>query len=518
MKGRTTVCPSCGGPVEFKVGSSLVTVCEFCNSAVARTDKKIEDVGKVADIVHTDTKIKLGMTGQFGKKHFTVVGRVQYQHPAGGVWDEWYLAMPEGKWGWLADAQGKQFLMFQRKLTPKTDLPDYESLAVGGTTSFAKTEFTVNEKGVAKAGSAEGDIPWAFRPGADHKYADLSAADATFATFEYGEKPHAYIGKEINLADLSLEGGDYELAPDETVAVASLVLNCPKCGGSLTLHVPDKSERVTCANCNSLLDAKGGKLEYFKTLKHEERLPVLIPLGTQGKLFGKKYTVIGFLRRFAIYEGKTYPWSEYLLYEPNVGFRWLVHSDRHWSFVEPIAPASVKIATKAVTYDKSNFRIYDRGTAYVRNVLGEFYWRVEAGEQVRTADYIAPPRMISIETTIDGHHEEVNVSVGTYITTDEIEKAFGVKNLLRPWGVGVIQPKPDLGVPRLMITWLIFVVILFVTHLTQRSPVSARGSDAGLMFFGMVLVSILPIAVAAYYYYFEVKRWEESDYSPYSSE
>ena len=38
MKRRKAACPSCGAPVEFTVGS-VVSVCEFCQSAVARTDR-----------------------------------------------------------------------------------------------------------------------------------------------------------------------------------------------------------------------------------------------------------------------------------------------------------------------------------------------------------------------------------------------------------------------------------------------------------------------------------------------
>lgn len=515
MKRRTTVCPACGGPVEFQVGSSLVTICEFCNSAVARTDKKIEDVGKVADLVITDSKLSLGMTGHFDKKQFTIVGRVQYAHPAGGVWDEWYLAFPGDRWGWLAEAQGKQYLMFERKLSSQTKLPDYDSVGVGGSVQLGKSDFTCNEKGVAKNASAEGDIPWAFRPGGEHRFIDLSGPEGTFATFEYGETNHAYVGKEIAIADLALDGDTWQI-DDGKAAVAALLLNCPKCGGQLTLHTPDKTERVTCSNCNSLLDASGGKLEYFATLKHQEKLPILIPLGTRGTLGGKEFTVIGFLRRFAVYEGKTYPWSEYLLHSADVGYRWLVHNDRHWSFIESVAPHEIQIGTKAATYKGTSFRLYDRGMAYVRNVLGEFYWRVEVGEKARTADYIAPPRMISFETSVGDKHEEVNVSLGMYLTTEEVEKAFGVKNLLRPWGVGPIQPRPNFG-SMVFISWAAFAVTLLVIHLvfSTRSPVT--GSDGWLMFYALIFISLIPVGVLAYYYSFEVKRWSDSDYSPYAS-
>ncbi len=40
-------CPACGAPVVFKTGSGVVVVCEYCNSVVARTDRALEDLGKV---------------------------------------------------------------------------------------------------------------------------------------------------------------------------------------------------------------------------------------------------------------------------------------------------------------------------------------------------------------------------------------------------------------------------------------------------------------------------------------
>ena len=53
-------CPACGAIVAFHVSSSLVTICEYCHSAVARGDKQLEDLGKVADLVDTESPLRLG--------------------------------------------------------------------------------------------------------------------------------------------------------------------------------------------------------------------------------------------------------------------------------------------------------------------------------------------------------------------------------------------------------------------------------------------------------------------------
>lgn len=517
MKRRTASCPACGAPVTFGVGS-VVAVCDFCRSAVARHDKKVEDHGKVADLVDTATRLKRGMTGSIKGRGFTVAGRVQYRHPAGGVWDEWYLAFSNGSWGWLAEAQGKLYLTFERKLRADAKLPAFETLAVGDSVQLGRDSFAVMERGTATCASAEGEIPWEFRTGAEHRFVDLQDDGGQVATLEYGAQPQVFVGRLVTVDDLEL-AGDPWLAEAETLSTSGVQLNCPNCAGPLTLRVPDQSLRVTCPSCNSLLDAQNGKLAYLKTLKSNEKFPILIPLGKEGKLFGETYTVIGYMRRYATWMGKMFPWNEYLLYSPRVGFRWLVHNENHWSFVQPpTQPLSPKTGSwKQFSHDGSYFRLYDRGTAYVRYVIGEFYWRVEVGEKVRTADFIAPPRMISFEWSNTGKSEEVNISEGTYLTVDQVEEAFGVKSIPRPWGVGVIQPGPWPGWG-VFLLWPLFIVFLVMIHAAFSKPGPTNGSDGWLCFYAILLVSAVPAGILAFRHAFEVNRWQNSDYSPYATE
>lgn len=511
MKSRKTACPSCGAPVEFTVGS-MVSVCEFCQSAVARTDRKVEDIGKVAELVETSSRLRCGLSGRLKNKHFTVVGRVQYQHPAGGVWDEWYLALPGGRWGWLSEAQGKTYLMFQKKLSGNSPTPDFDDLELGETVKLGGAEFNVTERGVATALTAEGDIPWAFRGGAEHKFVDLQADGGRFATLEYGTTTNAYVGQEISLDSLNLEGSAGEVL-DAKIVTGSVSLNCPKCGGALTLHAPDAALRVTCPSCNSLLDADNGKLTYLKTLSKPKKLKLRLKLGSEGKLFGEKYTVIGFLGRFAMYGGISYPWQEYLLYSEKNGFRWLIYNDRHWSFASPAAGEAMKNSgkTNEIFYDGDRFRIYDRGLATVKHVLGEFYWKVEAGEKVKTADYIAPPRMLSYEWSKTDKSSEVNVTESVYVTPEMIEVGFGVENLPRSFGVGPIQPAPSFG-KGVFLSWPAMSVLILLTYAAFSK------ADPWLCFYGLVALAALPVALLAYQYSFERKRWEDSDYSPYATE
>ena len=62
-------------------------------------------------------------------------------------------------------------------------------------------------------------------------------------------------------------------------------------------------------------------------------------VGATGSFEGTTLTVIGFLVRSVTWEGERFAWSEYLLYQPRLGFRWLVEGDGHWSYVRPVAAA-----------------------------------------------------------------------------------------------------------------------------------------------------------------------------------
>ena len=58
------------------------------------------------------------------------------------------------------------------------------------------------------------------------------------------------------------------------------------------------------------------------------------------------------MSRSVEFEGVRYFWQEYLLYNPMTGFRWLVESDGHWSYVTNVPPGEVTEAgrSKKVQY------------------------------------------------------------------------------------------------------------------------------------------------------------------------
>jgi len=533
VKAFAANCPSCGGPVEFGVGGSLVTICDFCHTAVARTNKSVEDHGKVADLIETRSPLAIGIDGKFRGKPFEIVGRVQYRHPAGGVWDEWYLSRPGERIGWLAEAQGRFYLLFSKPAKVLGRIPAFESLSLGDTFHLGQElgTITVSEKGIATAGSAEGEIPWDFRPGAEHRFADLGGPNKTFATIEFDpDAPpgrdddsgdaapkrgpvNVYIGREVSLAELGITA-----KADEGKGVGrteTAQLNCPQCAGPLQLFAPDVSERVTCPNCNALIDCGQGKLQYLTTLKSKKAPKPRLPMGSRAKIDNVEWTLIGFLQRYVIYEGRKYFWTEYLLYEPAQGFRWLVNSEEHWNFVSPVPPGEVTGGGTTANWGGRSFRLYQKGTAYVGYVLGEFYWKISVGETAETRDYIDPPLMLSFEGSSTTLSSEMNISVGRYMPHEEVEAAFGVTDLPRGWGVSPNQPAPPVGA--MVLSWAGFVVLMMIVYVFAQTKILTPEPDGWLFWYGFLAVSAVPAMSVLYAWSFEHRRWENSDYSPYAT-
>lgn len=439
-------CPTCGAEVEFRYDDSFVRVCASCRAAVVRADRGVETLGQVADLLPTASPLALFADGRYQGQGFILVGRAQYRHPAGGIWDEWYAKMDDGRWGWLAEAQGRFYLTFET--LGAGDPPPWDEVFPGASVQLEDDGpklFTVGERGVSELVAASGEIPFRFRPGTTSAFADLSDGSGRFATIDYGDPEPAadgtdddpiavYIGRQVTLRELGLSGGDSASAQPRPVAGQALA--CPNCGGAVELRAPDRAMRVVCGYCSTLLDCEG-PLAILETLSAQPKMPADIPLGAKGTFDGITYTLIGRLRRETYDDGSVYFWEEYLLYEPAVGFRWLVESNGHWSFVTTLPPGAVEIGYDKVAYGGRDFRLYDMATAEVAGVWGEMYWRVTVGEKADTADYIAPPAMLSKETTAD----EVNWSVGLYLTPAQVRAAFKLDGPLpTPSGVGPSQP------------------------------------------------------------------------------
>lgn len=435
---RVVQCGGCGAEITFAVGTSRLRVCDFCGYVTARTDGGgIEGLGKVADVVPTGARLTLGATGSFEGVGFRLAGRIQLAW-AQGAWDEWYAAFDDGRWGWLAEAQGRYFVSF--RVSPRP-VPPLGALRPGRELSLhGLGRYVVNDLKSASYTAARGELPEPFPlDGRPVRLVDLSGANRSFATLDFGEtgtEPTLFAGHEVTLDELRI--GAEHVAPPERVKAQGKALTCPNCSAPVPLRAPDESLRVTCTHCAMLLDASQGELKALSQLK--KMVQPSVPLGSKGTLDGVEWLAIGWMERACQVDGETYAWEEWILYDARTsGFRYLLCSDNHWSFVTPIAPGDVEYGPTGALYKGTTYRCFSSVSARVQRIWGEFPWAVKLGEEAVATDYIAPPQGLSHELS----GSEVNWSHSTYLTPDEVKKAFGLERTLRqPSGVGAIQPSP----------------------------------------------------------------------------
>lgn len=463
-----TSCPSCGAEIEFRYDDSFVRICEYCRAAVQRTDRGLESLGKVADLVPMESPLRLFADGQLGSQSFILVGMAQVRHESGGLTQEWYARF-SGSWGWLAEAQGRFYMTFE---VEGAAIPPIDDMAPGAQVELptmlgATRTFTSAEVGTATYAAANGELPFRLAPDDIYRFADLSDGEGNFATVDYGEHgdtPTLYVGHQVTLADLQIRGG--EVAPPRQASATSQRIACPSCNAPVDLRAPGESLRVVCAYCSTLLDVHAGALAVVGKLLSKPTLR--IPLGTRGTFSEGPMTVIGYLSRSAQVDGIWYPFEEYLLYAPAVGFRWLVCSDGHWSYVQPVAVGAVEEFGGYASYDGVKFKSFQTAPLRVDQVLGEFYWKVTAGEFSNGTDYVAPPAMLSREQTMS----ELNWSLSTYMKVAAVEAAFDnkVSDISSPTGIAPNQPDPTHGVATPLTLAFIALLALGVLFAALSSP------------------------------------------------
>lgn len=253
--------------------------------------------------------------------------------------------------------------------------------------------------------------------------------------------------------------------------------NCPNCGAALTIRGFEHTLTVVCIQCLSVLDAKDPNFRILQTFQERERVRPLIPLGARGKLHGDPYEVIGFQERTIEVDGVPYSWREYLLFNPFKGFRYLTEYNGHWNDVKTVRAAPEQVTSRGKPAFKllgETFVHFQSAWAETTFVMGEFPWQVRVGEKARAADYIAPPRMLSCETT----PSETTWSLAEYMTGARVWEAFQLPGN-PPAAVGTFANQPSPFTGRVRGIWLACLILLLLLanlalltfNLTQQEEV-----------------------------------------------
>ena len=462
----TATCPSCGAPVRFQSAASALAVCGYCRSTLARDGDTLKNLGRMAELLPDQSPLQIGSQGRWRGVAFSVIGRLQLRYEA-GFWNEWHILLDDGRSGWISDASGQWTATLPAEAP--ADLPAFESLAPGQRITIGRRSFEVTDKQEAVCLSGEGELPFVVGAGYIAPVVDLRN-ESLFASLDYSESPpRAYVGEALDPATLSLSNLR-DRAREALVAAPTTKarqLACPSCGSPWNLH-DTQILAMACPACGTLSDIDGEIAKVRDAARRGNVIKPTLPLGSRGKLaaFGlgdKSWEIIGFMRR-AVSDSPSDSWDEYLLNDGEGGFAWLVSERDHWNLVrqENRQPVQVSAGDRpAYTLGSERYTHFASYEAKVVAVLGEFTWKVRVDERCECADFIAPPRILSSETT----QSERTWSAGQYLPHTELMAAFGIKQLRAPRGVNACQPNPH-SARRLPLTLalVVFAVLAFGLH------------------------------------------------------
>ena len=438
MAARVLDCPQCGAPVTFRSSIAVFAVCEHCRSMVVLRGADAELMGVMAALPPDLSPFQIGTRGEWKGRGFEIVGRLRVEWEEGS-WNEWCIFYDAKTTGWLAEAQGLLMISFATPLSEQlpAEISFYAPnlrLQLNGAT------WTVTDAKTVKYRAAEGELPFTAPPDGSRVSVDLIDAKGGFASIEIdGKELELFSGEyaqftALNLTNLrKVPGWDGEIEQEKGKTSA---LSCPSCGAAVNLRAAGQSMSAVCGSCGAIVDTATPQLQVIQEADAAVRkLAPVLPIGQRGKLLGVDCEVIGFVSRTE----DSVTWFEYLLFNPWLGFQWLVSFQGHWTIVDRLTSMPVEIANK-VYFAGRTYKLFAKGTATVGGVLGEFYWKVQRGEQAEVADFIDPPEIVSGETYPG--LAEVTWSHGRYITPKEVEEAFGVKDLPAPEGVYLNEPNP----------------------------------------------------------------------------
>lgn len=434
-------CPSCGASVPVYSATSALVVCEYCQSTLIRSGDSAVDSGKKSALIEDFSPFQLHTSGHYHGETFEIIGRLQIRYDR-GCWNEWYIIFSNGHYGWLADFSGQYVITTNASIEGK--IPTFDDLLAGTTRIIHKNKsFVAADVRRAKSvkANAQGELPFVLKSDEDVLSADFRCRNE-FLTLDYSEnsqKPIVYLGKMVTLDNLRCDflrtNGEIMRSSGQLKGDKS-AFSCPNCGASLTWY-PGVAQNIICPSCHSELDLSEGKANLLG--RHSMRLAqeqdMVFKMGEVGKIGGVRWTVIGmvYLAELEPSGALSYVnggggatsytsdhWCEYLLYNPQKGFMWLVESDGHWD-LSRTSESWPDVDVNLVPYDKRTplKSLYNYG-GKVEYAAGAFYWRVEPGDITYYQDYRYKEGKMCAERT----REELSWSVSRPVTGKELSLWF----------------------------------------------------------------------------------------------
>ena len=438
QRAYRAACPHCGAPVEFASAASASAVCGFCRSTLVRDGAALMRIGTSAELFDDHTPLQLGASGRHQGLAFTLVGRLQYGYE-GGTWNEWHALFDNGRTGWLSEDNGAYVIAFEAPLP--SDAPAVDTLQAGQRVLADGRVWDVASVVRAKLIAAQGELPRPPQLHGDFLVADLRNSADEVATLDTSDPglPAWSIGRPVLLSALAMQGLAAE-AKEKTLGARGV--ECPNCGNALEPKLAS-TKSLSCGQCNAVVDISagvGGELKHYaQNNSGAQGLGPQIPLGKSGRLAlgtsePQSWQVVGYQERCDIpapgSDDEITFWREYLLYNRELGFAFLVDAEDGWSWVRPVTGAP-QVKGDRAQHKGAGYQKKYAYNAQVTWVQGEFYWRVARGERAHVTDYVgtggdSKKRLSREQTRGEAGGTEVVWSAGATLEAAIVADAFSI--------------------------------------------------------------------------------------------
>jgi hypothetical protein len=277
----------------------------------------------------------------------------------------------------------------------------------------------------------QGELPFALNEHWEARVIDLRHGDQ-LATLDYSDgAPVLYRGQMVALPNLGMQLlRDAEAITESAGRIARTLdsLACPSCGHGLEA-VPARTPFGVCPGCGSALDLTSNTAQLLEKGRRADAktLDTTLRLGDAGLFNGVRMTVIGVMVSDAYIDSEYARWTDYLLYAPKEGFRWLSESSTGewlesrvcdtWPLLEGGSP-------------KLGGTRFAQDCAYVANVVyvaGSFNWCVMRGDKTRCVEYLGQGGQHRKTILLcESNEEERTWTLCQPVPASKIRKAFGL--------------------------------------------------------------------------------------------
>jgi len=399
-----------------------MAVCEYCRSTLLKDADSVKDIGKVSEVLEDYSPLQITSSGIFQGNHFGVVGRIQLRYED-GFWNEWHILFDDGSSGWLSDASG-QFVVTLPQPAAAASTPRFEVLKPGTSFAYGGATFFASDVRTARCISWEGELPFRVSQGWLAKVADFRYA-GRFLSLDYsdGEIPQIFAGEAVTLEQLKcqlLRDNDAVVGTSGKFKGQTVALDCPSCGASVK-YMAGMAFHLVCSSCHAEIDCSTDKALVLQKAEELSHITTTLSLGDTGTIDGVKYEAIGLLQCGSDDEGESSTWVEYLLFNPDSGFLWLVESTEQWDKVAVLNewPGQSKSETVDIKGKKfSKLYDYDSEVLYA---AGAFNWRVSVGDKTHITDFGKGFSKVSAES----NSNEIVWTMSQQVPEVEVRKWFG---------------------------------------------------------------------------------------------